>query len=112
MAIVHWERHRQLKDVRQLFVISMSMRVSVFTTGAFLVPYGLLAVVCGMPLFLLETSTGQYTQEGFITCWRKLCPLAQGEPICVEIRDAVGRREIKDISVTVCTCYYNFNIRN
>ncbi|XP_039999729.1 sodium- and chloride-dependent betaine transporter-like [Xiphias gladius] len=46
--------------------------------GAFLVPYGLLAVVCGMPLFLLETSTGQYTQEGFITCWRKLCPLAQG----------------------------------
>ncbi|XP_026169799.1 sodium- and chloride-dependent GABA transporter 3-like [Mastacembelus armatus] len=46
--------------------------------GAFLVPYGLLAVVCGTPLFLLETSSGQYTQEGFITCWRKLCPLAQG----------------------------------
>ncbi|XP_040910757.1 sodium- and chloride-dependent GABA transporter 3-like [Toxotes jaculatrix] len=46
--------------------------------GAFLLPYGLLAVVCGIPLFLLETSIGQYTQEGFITCWRKLCPLAQG----------------------------------
>ncbi|KAM9349534.1 sodium- and chloride-dependent betaine transporter-like [Symphorus nematophorus] len=46
--------------------------------GAFLVPYGLLAVLCGIPLFLLETSVGQYTQEGFITCWRKLCPLAQG----------------------------------
>uniref|UniRef100_A0A4W6CA21 Transporter n=1 Tax=Lates calcarifer TaxID=8187 RepID=A0A4W6CA21_LATCA len=46
--------------------------------GAFLVPYGLLAVVCGIPLFLLETSMGQYTQEGFITSWRKLCPLAQG----------------------------------
>ncbi|XP_075875947.1 sodium- and chloride-dependent GABA transporter 3-like [Nelusetta ayraudi] len=46
--------------------------------GAFLVPYGLFAVVCGVPLFLLETSIGQYTQEGFITCWRKLCPLAQG----------------------------------
>ncbi|XP_026169874.1 sodium- and chloride-dependent GABA transporter 3-like [Mastacembelus armatus] len=46
--------------------------------GAFLVPYGLLVVVCGIPLFLLETSSGQYTQEGFITCWRKLCPLAQG----------------------------------
>ncbi|XP_018533727.1 sodium- and chloride-dependent GABA transporter 3-like isoform X1 [Lates calcarifer] len=46
--------------------------------GAFLVPYCLLAVVCGIPLFLLETSVGQYTQEGFITCWRKLCPLAQG----------------------------------
>ncbi|XP_070830096.1 sodium- and chloride-dependent betaine transporter-like [Chaetodon trifascialis] len=46
--------------------------------GAFLVPYGLFAAVCGIPLFLLETSFGQYTQEGFITCWRKLCPLAQG----------------------------------
>ncbi|XP_028448841.1 sodium- and chloride-dependent GABA transporter 3-like [Perca flavescens] len=46
--------------------------------GAFLVPYGLLAVVCGIPLFLLETSVGQFTQEGFITCWSKLCPLAQG----------------------------------
>uniref|UniRef100_A0A8C4FEH5 Transporter n=1 Tax=Dicentrarchus labrax TaxID=13489 RepID=A0A8C4FEH5_DICLA len=46
--------------------------------GAFLVPYGLLAVVCGIPLFLLETSVGQYTQEGFITSWRKMCPLMQG----------------------------------
>ncbi|XP_027146748.1 sodium- and chloride-dependent GABA transporter 3-like [Larimichthys crocea] len=46
--------------------------------GAFLVPYGLLAVVVGIPLFLLETSVGQYTQEGFITCWAKLCPLARG----------------------------------
>ncbi|XP_051266886.1 sodium- and chloride-dependent GABA transporter 3-like isoform X7 [Dicentrarchus labrax] len=46
--------------------------------GAFLVPYGLLAVVVGIPLFLLESSVGQYTQEGFITCWRKMCPLAQG----------------------------------
>ncbi|XP_034743592.1 sodium- and chloride-dependent GABA transporter 3-like isoform X2 [Etheostoma cragini] len=46
--------------------------------GAFLVPYCLLAVVCGIPLFLLETSFGQYSQEGFITSWRKVCPLAQG----------------------------------
>ncbi|XP_068195959.1 sodium- and chloride-dependent GABA transporter 3-like [Antennarius striatus] len=46
--------------------------------GAFLVPYGLLAVVCGIPLFLLESSVGQFTQEGFVTCWRKLCPLATG----------------------------------
>lgn len=46
--------------------------------GAFLVPYVAFAVTCGLPLFLLETSTGQYTQEGGITCWRRLCPLAQG----------------------------------
>ncbi|KAG5837196.1 hypothetical protein ANANG_G00236720 [Anguilla anguilla] len=46
--------------------------------GAFLVPYLLFAVTCGIPLFLLETAMGQYTQEGGITCWRKLCPLAEG----------------------------------
>lgn len=46
--------------------------------GAFLVPYLVFVVTCGIPLFLLETSVGQYTQEGSITCWRKLCPLAQG----------------------------------
>ncbi|XP_034023848.1 LOW QUALITY PROTEIN: sodium- and chloride-dependent GABA transporter 2-like [Thalassophryne amazonica] len=46
--------------------------------GAFLVPYLVFAVTCGVPLFLLETTIGQYTQEGAITCWRKLCPLAEG----------------------------------
>ncbi|XP_068608956.1 sodium- and chloride-dependent GABA transporter 3-like [Brachionichthys hirsutus] len=46
--------------------------------GAFLVPYGLFALLFGVPLFLLETAIGQYTREGFATCWTKLCPLAQG----------------------------------
>ncbi|KAJ8256368.1 hypothetical protein COCON_G00185200 [Conger conger] len=46
--------------------------------GAFLVPYLVFVVTCGIPLFLLETAMGQYTREGAITCWRKLCPLAEG----------------------------------
>ncbi|XP_077396553.1 sodium- and chloride-dependent GABA transporter 2-like isoform X2 [Festucalex cinctus] len=46
--------------------------------GAFLVPYLAFVVTCGIPLFLLETTLGQHTQEGAITCWRKLCPLAEG----------------------------------
>ncbi|XP_018603928.1 sodium- and chloride-dependent GABA transporter 2-like [Scleropages formosus] len=46
--------------------------------GAFLVPYFVFVVTCGIPLFLLETAMGQYTQEGSITCWRKLCPVAEG----------------------------------
>ncbi|KAJ3594999.1 hypothetical protein NHX12_004304 [Muraenolepis orangiensis] len=45
--------------------------------GAFLVPYTLLALLCGIPLFLMESAIGQYTKEGAVTCWRKLCPLAQ-----------------------------------
>ncbi|XP_077396249.1 sodium- and chloride-dependent GABA transporter 3-like [Festucalex cinctus] len=46
--------------------------------GAFLVPYLAFVVTCGVPLFLLETTLGQHTQEGIVTCWRKLCPLAEG----------------------------------
>uniref|UniRef100_A0A8C5G8Y0 Transporter n=1 Tax=Gouania willdenowi TaxID=441366 RepID=A0A8C5G8Y0_GOUWI len=46
--------------------------------GVFLLPYCFFAVLCGVPLFLLETVIGQYTQEGTITCWANVSPLAQG----------------------------------
>ncbi|XP_034404112.1 sodium- and chloride-dependent GABA transporter 2-like isoform X1 [Cyclopterus lumpus] len=46
--------------------------------GAFLVPYLVFMVTCAVPLFLLETTVGQYTQEGGVTCWRKMCPLVEG----------------------------------
>ncbi|MBN3310376.1 S6A13 protein, partial [Amia calva] len=46
--------------------------------GAFLVPYILFIVVCGVPLFLMESAIGQYTCQGGITCWKKMCPLFEG----------------------------------
>uniref|UniRef100_A0AAR2LE15 Transporter n=1 Tax=Pygocentrus nattereri TaxID=42514 RepID=A0AAR2LE15_PYGNA len=46
--------------------------------GAFLVPYLLFAVTCGVPLFVLDTCIGQYTKESVATCWRRVCPLAEG----------------------------------
>ncbi|XP_067085508.1 solute carrier family 6 member 22, tandem duplicate 2 [Osmerus mordax] len=46
--------------------------------GAFFVPYVLFLFTCGIPLFLLETSLGQFTSQGGITCWRKICPLFEG----------------------------------
>lgn len=68
------------------------MSVLTFILGAFLVPYGLFVIIYGIPLFLLETSIGQYTQEGFITCWNKLCPLARGELLCAQIKIPVRKR--------------------
>ncbi|XP_077385387.1 sodium- and chloride-dependent GABA transporter 2-like [Festucalex cinctus] len=46
--------------------------------GVFLVPYVLFFCTCGVPLFFLETSLGQYTRQGGMTCWRKVCPLFEG----------------------------------
>ncbi|RVE73273.1 hypothetical protein OJAV_G00047680 [Oryzias javanicus] len=46
--------------------------------GAFLIPYSFFLVTCGIPLFVLETALGQYTSQGGIMCWRKVCPLFEG----------------------------------
>jgi hypothetical protein len=49
-----------------------------YFTGVFLLPYCVLALLSGVPLFLMENALGQFTQEGTITCWKKLCPLLEG----------------------------------
>ncbi|XP_076008633.1 sodium- and chloride-dependent GABA transporter 2-like isoform X2 [Genypterus blacodes] len=46
--------------------------------GVFFVPYLLFLVLCGVPLFLLETSLGQYTSLGGVSAWRTICPLFGG----------------------------------
>uniref|UniRef100_A0A8C2G1V0 Transporter n=1 Tax=Cyprinus carpio TaxID=7962 RepID=A0A8C2G1V0_CYPCA len=46
--------------------------------GAFFVPYVIFFICCGIPVFFLETALGQFTSEGGITCWRKVCPLFEG----------------------------------
>ncbi|KAG9339818.1 hypothetical protein JZ751_022485, partial [Albula glossodonta] len=46
--------------------------------GVFFIPYLLFMMTCGIPLFFMETALGQYTCQGGITCWRKICPLFEG----------------------------------
>ncbi|XP_072308495.1 solute carrier family 6 member 11a [Eucyclogobius newberryi] len=46
--------------------------------GAFFIPYILFLVTCGLPLFVLETSLGQFTSQGGIMCWKQICPLFEG----------------------------------
>ncbi|XP_072047524.1 sodium-dependent dopamine transporter-like isoform X2 [Amphiura filiformis] len=46
--------------------------------GAFLVPYVIMLILVGIPLFYLELSLGQYHQTGAITVWNKVCPLFKG----------------------------------
>ncbi|XP_030649720.1 sodium- and chloride-dependent GABA transporter 2-like [Chanos chanos] len=46
--------------------------------GVFFIPYLLFLTTCGIPLFFMETALGQYTSQGGITCWRRICPLFEG----------------------------------
>uniref|UniRef100_A0A672PR16 Transporter n=1 Tax=Sinocyclocheilus grahami TaxID=75366 RepID=A0A672PR16_SINGR len=46
--------------------------------GVFFIPYMVFLFACGIPLFLMETALGQYTSQGSVTCWRKICPLFEG----------------------------------
>lgn len=47
-------------------------------TGAFLIPYFIFLFGGGLPVFFLEVALGQFTSEGGITCWEKLCPIFTG----------------------------------
>ncbi|TRY54991.1 hypothetical protein DNTS_020744 [Danionella cerebrum] len=46
--------------------------------GVFFIPYVVFLFTCGIPLFLMETALGQYTSQGSVTCWRRICPLFEG----------------------------------
>uniref|UniRef100_A0ACB8FMY9 Uncharacterized protein n=1 Tax=Sphaerodactylus townsendi TaxID=933632 RepID=A0ACB8FMY9_9SAUR len=54
--------------------------------GAFFIPYLIFLFACGIPVFLLETALGQYTSQGGITAWRKICPIFEGKCVVRKYR--------------------------
>jgi len=50
--------------------------------GAFLIPYLIMLVIAGLPLFFFELSLSQFCSEGPITIW-KVNPIFYGTPFVV-----------------------------
>ncbi|EGT53102.1 hypothetical protein CAEBREN_20957 [Caenorhabditis brenneri] len=46
--------------------------------GAFLIPYFIMLMVGGLPMFYMELVLGQFHRAGCISIWRKVCPLFRG----------------------------------
>ncbi|KRX65672.1 Sodium-dependent serotonin transporter, partial [Trichinella sp. T9] len=46
--------------------------------GAFLVPYFVMFIFCGLPLFYMEMALGQFHRCGCISIWKRLVPLFKG----------------------------------
>ncbi|CAG0895657.1 unnamed protein product [Darwinula stevensoni] len=53
--------------------------------GAFLIPYVVMLVFGGLPLFYMELALGQFHHSGCITLWKRVCPMLKGVgyAICV-----------------------------
>lgn len=46
--------------------------------GSFLIPYLLMLLICGLPLFFLELTLGQYSGSGPLKVFRRMTPVAGG----------------------------------
>lgn len=47
-------------------------------TGAFLLPYLVMLIFCGLPLFYMELALGQFQRCGCLTVWNRICPAFKG----------------------------------
>ncbi|XP_077290278.1 serotonin transporter [Arctopsyche grandis] len=46
--------------------------------GAFLIPYCIMLIFGGLPLFYLELALGQFHRCGCLTIWKRICPALKG----------------------------------
>lgn len=47
--------------------------------GAFLIPYCIMLVLGGLPLFYMELALGQFHRSGCLTIWKHICPALKGK---------------------------------
>ncbi|KAI5697049.1 hypothetical protein M8J75_004234 [Diaphorina citri] len=55
--------------------------------GAFLIPYTLMFIFGGLPLFYMELALGQFHRCGCLTIWKKICPALKGVGYAICLMD-------------------------
>lgn len=66
-----------------------SAHLQLCSPGVFLIPYVLIALIGGIPIFFLEISLGQFMKAGSINVWN-ICPLFKGEQLWQPLCDPCG----------------------
>ncbi len=46
--------------------------------GAFLIPYFIMLILCGIPLLVMEFALGQYVRAGPVKAFKLICPIFKG----------------------------------
>lgn len=83
-------------------------------SGAFLIPYFICLFLCGVPLFFMEVSIGQFTSRSSATMW-SICPWFKGDILRFVKVNAVFR-SLSTIGVGWATiavsilCAWYFNV--
>jgi len=76
--------------------------------GAFLIPYFFSMFICGIPLFFLEVSVGQYLGVGGMSVVGQLCPIFKGVGYSAIMM--VFLENVYYVIVVAWTLYYLFNV--
>ncbi|EEB11231.1 tryptophan transporter, putative [Pediculus humanus corporis] len=60
------------------FAVDLVENYYYYITGAFLIPYCIMLIFGGLPLFYMELALGQFHRCGCLTIWKKICPALKG----------------------------------
>lgn len=58
-----------------------------YFTASFLIPYFLMLIINGVPLFFMELAIGQWYSSGVIGVWKSVCPLMKGNTVYLSFCD-------------------------
>ena len=72
-----------------LLSLCLTLEMLLYVLGAFLIPYIILLVLIGKPMYYMEAALGQYSQLGPVAVW-KCAPVAKGMNHATSSPETIG----------------------